>query len=206
MSELNQNGELKRVKLGDLVDIRPGYPFRGRIETTKDGDGYVVHPRNVSPEQLIFSNSGDKPMEMALFQGRKEPEYLNTGDVLFLAKGHRNFAVYVEGVPENTVITPFFFLLRVKEAQNESILPAFLAWQINHSSAQTYFARGGQGTAVRSVTRGQLQDLPVLLPAMEQQKNMVGLVTTAQQEKQVMKSLIENREQQLKAIGQQLLN
>jgi hypothetical protein len=206
MSELNQNSELRRVRLGDLVDIRPGYPFRGRIETSATGDGYVVHPRNVSSEQLMFSNSGKQPMEMAVFQGRKAPDFLQHGDVLFLAKGHRNFAVCVDDVPSNTVITPFFFLLRVNEPQAASVLPAFLAWQMNHGAAEMYFARGGQGTAVRSIIRAQLENLPILLPTVEKQQFMVELVIAAQQEKNIMSKLIENRQQQLKAIGRQLLS
>ena len=85
-------------------------------------------------------------------------------------------------------------------------MPEFLAWQMNHGTAEMYFARGGQGTAVRSITRAQLQDLPILLPTIEKQKTMAGLVTTAQQEKQLMSKLIGNRQQQLKAIGRQLLS
>lgn len=194
----------ERWRLRDLVDIHPGYPFRGKLPLNIDGDARVVQFRHIKPGQPLSDPDGSVLDRVGL-PGRKKPNYLCPGDVLFMAKGPRNYAVTVGEVPENTVCTPNFFHLRLK-AGRHNLLAEFLAWQLNHMDAQKYFAICSQGSVAPSVAKGQLGHLPISVPPMDQQNYMIGLVRAAVQEEEVLSKLIDNRHRMINTVGHQILH
>ncbi len=62
-----------------------------------------------------------------------------------------------------------------------------------------------EGTNQLSIRRGVLEALPIVVPALEQQHRIVALVKDADRERQILETLIQNREQQLDALAFDLL-
>lgn len=193
----------KQVVLNQMATIQPGYPFRGRLTFGEAGDAFVVQFRHI----VVGGRLDDKHgafLDKATLTGRKEPDYLRPGDVLFMAKGTRNDAALVGDLPPNTVCAPNFYRIRLKPEAD--ILPAFLNWQLNHRDAQRYFAMCSQGSAASSITKSKLEALPVIIPPMETQSVMVRLAEAAAHETTKLNQLIENRQRMVVAAGHHILH
>ncbi|MCD6006177.1 restriction endonuclease subunit S [Halomonas sp. IOP_6] len=189
--------------LQSIAAIQPGYPFRGKLELDSQGDAFVVQYRHLIVGEPLNDQQG-KTLDRVTLPGRKRPEYLCSGDILFMAKGTRNGAAVVRQLPHNTVCTPNFYHIRLTSSAC-SVMPEFLAWQLNHVAAQRYFAMCSQGSAAPSITKSQLGNLPIVVPPIEQQALMVKLADAATREQQLLNQLIENRQRMIDAAGHQLL-
>ena len=189
------------TKLCDIADIRPGHPFRGSIEHIKGGAAHVVQVRDtaptgeVSPDAMIRTN----------LSGKKNPDWLQPGDVLFVAKGARHFAALVENLPNQSVCSPHFFLIRVKDEFRTNVTPEFICWQLNLRPAQRYFQVTAEGSLYLSIRRQVLEYTPIRLLPLERQRQLTAIHRCAVKEQNVLQQLIKNRQHQLDAIAQDVL-
>lgn len=194
------------VPLEALAEIKPGYPFRGALKHDPKGSARVVQVRHLDPEHGFGTSCREDAFDRVTLEGKRKPDYLQPGDLLFISRGSRFFAAVVpDEIPAGTVCTPHFFLIRLTEAAWGKLSPEFLAWQINHHDAQAYLARWGQGTVQHSVTKQQLKALPVTIPDLDRQALVVAFHRAALQEATQLQALIDNRAQQMQALGSTVL-
>jgi hypothetical protein len=187
------------VSLKALVEVRAGHPFRGSVPATDDGNARVIQMRDVSAEGTVAWAQ----LPRTDLPPGKATDWLHDGDVLFAARGGRNYAVCLAGVPAHTVCSQYFFVLRCK---SPGLLPEYLAWTINRAPCQRYLASNAEGTDQLSIRRGVLEDMPIALPSLERQRHLVALAAAARQERRCLEALIQNREQQLDALAHELLS
>jgi len=187
-------------RLIELVDIHPGYPFRGKVAEVPGGRARVVQMKDVDKAGYVY---WDKLVRTDL-QGRREPDWLQVDDVLFLLRGNNNYALVLRDAPFPVVASPHFFLLRVKSSV--PLLPGFLAWQLNQRSAQRYFDASAEGSWQRSIRRGILENLSLAIPDVETQKSVVGLADAVRLEVEAHNELIANRKQMLNSVASKILN
>jgi restriction endonuclease S subunit len=185
------------MNIKHLVSLMAGHPFRGSIENSPDGDVAVVQMKDVEPELGINTAN----LYRVHLTGRKKPDYLNSGDILFIGRGNRIFAVLVDRDLANAVAGSHFFVLRVK-SNNQRVRPDYLVWYINHSHAQRYFSQHVAGTALPHINRTTLENLPVILPPLDVQERIVKAHMCRLKEKALLEQLIEKKKQFL----DQLLN
>jgi len=193
---------MKKIKLADLVTISAGHPFRGTITTIPNAKTHVVQVRDIN----AFGEISIKQLITTELTGRKKPDWLKTGDILFIAKGAKHFAVCVDQVPEYTVCSPHFFIARIKPKFSKTICPKFISWQLNQLSAQRYFQITAEGSLYVSIRRQVLEDTPIKLPSFNIQEQLVALHNLGVKEHKVLQQLIENRRQQLNTIALDILN
>jgi len=194
--------ELINTKLCEIADIRPGHPFRGTITPVSSANTYAVQVRDVNN----FGEIENKNLITTELTGRKQPDYLHEGDILFVAKGAKHFATYVQRVPEQSVCSPHFFLVRIQALSAEKVLPEFISWQLNQSSAQRYLKNSAEGSLYVSIRRKILEDTPITVPPLVTQQRIVSLYRAAVSEQKVLQQLIVNRQQQLNVIANDLFN
>jgi hypothetical protein len=186
------------IPLSDLATVQSGYPFRGSIEESADGDVLAVQMKDVDPEHGVRWSGA---MRTAL-AGRKRPDWLKAGDVLFVSKGARFYAVCIDAPPSQAVCSPHFF--HIKVAPWVPLLPAFLAWQINQPPFQRQLAQSAEGSSQLSIRRPVLESLVLNVPSLGDQWRIVALAELARQERHNLNQLIRNRELQLQAIAEDL--
>lgn len=186
-------------QLKDIAIFRAGYPFRGRMPEASDGDAHVIQMKDVNPELGV---AWEKLTRTEL-TGRKQPEWLKPGDILFVARGFRNFALYLDDLPGPTVLSPHFFHITLKPGAG--VLPAFLAWQINQEPAQQQLRASAEGSNLPSIRRAVLEALPVMIPLLEKQEKIVALDRTWRREQAVLRALTKNMKQTMTGLAQQLL-
>lgn len=186
------------LNIGSVVDVKPGYPFRGSIEESTEGNTLAVQMKDVDPEHGV-NWSGVIRTSLV---GRKHPEWLKAGDVLFVSKGARFYAVCLDEPPSAAVCSPHFFLLQV--LPRAELLPAFLAWQINQPPFQRQLQQAAEGSSQLSIRRPVLEALTLSVPSLADQQRIVALADLARRERQTHHQLIHNREQQLQALAEGL--
>ncbi len=83
---------------------------------------------------------------------------LKSGDVLFAAKGTKNFAaVFGENHPPSVASTTFFVLT----IRNPDVLPEYLAWVLNNQATQSFLKRNAIGSSMVSISKEVLSDLQI---------------------------------------------
>lgn len=190
------------TRLGDIADIRSGHPFRGSIEPDVNGDVYVVQVRNTNSTGEIIQ---DEVIKTTL-TSKKQPDWLKSGDILFVAKGAKHYSALVEDLPKQTVCSPHFFLVRIKPALKALVTPEFICWQLNQLPAQRYFQTTAEGSLYLSVRRQILEYVPITMLPIEKQRQLTAMHRCAVKEQKVLQQLIDNRQQQLEAIAISELN
>ena len=184
--------------LGDVASLRAGYSFRSAIPESAEGDVLAVQLRDIRRERLNWSTV----VRTSLAREPGKNEWLSAGDVLFVFRGTRYFAVVLEQVPMRTVASTQFMLVRVKDSS--ALLPGFLAWQLNQAPAQKYFNQAAEGTAQRSLRRAKIEAVTLAVPSVQRQRAIVELVDLARRERDAMDELMRIREQQLSQVAASL--
>jgi len=187
------------LKLIELATISPGHPFRGKIPD-KSGSGIrAVQMKDISVDMGVCWNS---VVETEL-SGKKQPDWLMNGDILFAARGSRNYAVLIDHVTGKAVSAPHFYILRVSE---KILLAEFLVWQLNQRPLQNYFDRAAQGSLTKSIKRVILEGAEISVPSLEKQKQILCLYKTLLQEKYIYAQLSINADKLMNSIANELVD
>jgi len=187
----------EEVKLCDITDIRLGHPFRGTVKQYDNGDVHVVQVRNTEATGEI----NQRWMVETILSTKKQPDWLQNGDVLFVAKGAKHYSVLVDRVLDRTVCSPHFFVVRLKPEFKDLILPAFLCWQLNQQPAQRYFKAKAEGSNYLSIRRQILENVPIKVLSPKKQRQLADMHRCGIKEQKVLQKLIKNRQKQLDAIA-----
>lgn len=186
-------------KLSEITSITVGYPIRGSVSEVRGTGVFVVQLKDVSVEKSIVWHSC---IETEL-TGKKKPDWILPGDILFSSRGRNNHAVLVEQIPDSikVVASPHFFVVRLK---HDSVIPGYLSWLLNQPPCQRHIKRQAEGTLTQSVRRSVVEDIPVTLPSIQNQETIVKLSKSIKQEKKIFKQLIQKGEKTMNAIANDL--
>ena len=187
----------EEVKLCDITDIRLGHPFRGTIKQYENGDVNVVQVRDTEATGEINQYG----VVETILSTKKKPDWLQNGDVLFVAKGAKHYSALVDNIRVRTVCSPHFFVVRLKPEFKDVILPAFLCWQLNQQPAQRYFKATAEGSMYLSIRRQVIENVPIRVLSPQKQRQLAAMHSCGVKEQKVLQKLIENRQQQLDAIA-----
>lgn len=197
----NVSDATEELKLCEIADICLGHPFRGAIKAFANGDAYVIQVRDTEANGEIRLDE----MIKTNFITKKQPDWLQNGDVLFVAKGSKHYSALVEGIQERTLCSPDFFVVRLNSRFKELVLPEFLCWQLNQQPAQRYFKATAEGSLYLSIRRQVLENVPIKILPLEKQRQLSALNHCFVKEQKVLQQLIQNRQHQLEGIAKMVL-
>ncbi len=130
-------------------------------------------------------------------EGISEKHLLKNGDVLFAAKGTKNFAAVFENHSEPAVASTSFFVLR---STDKKVLPDYLAWFLNSHSTQTLLKGQAIGTSIPSISKQVLENLEIAVPSIETQKAILQITKLRNKEKSLKQKIETLREKQIQAM------
>lgn len=133
-------------------------------------------------------------------EGISEKHLLKDGDVLFAAKGTKNFAAVFENHNEPSVASTSFFVIRPSD---KKVLPHYLAWFLNSHTTQTLLKGQAIGTSIPSISKQVLENLEIPVPEIKTQKAIVEISNLRNKEKSLKQKIESLREKQ---IQQQIIN
>lgn len=187
--------------LSEVMTIQAGYPFRGAIRAIPSGNVKAVQAKDISElGELRESN-----LIVTDLTGKRDADYLQQGDMLFIAKGAKHTACYIDKDLNNTTCAPSLFLLRIKPEWKGLINAQYIAWQLNQTPIQNYFKRSAEGSFQISIRKPILAATPIVLPDIATQNTIAKLYAASIKENALLHQLINNRQQQFNAIATDLM-
>lgn len=118
-----------------------------------------------------------------------EKHLLNEGDIIFAAKGSKNFAAKYEGKNGICVASSTFLVIRLLEKFKSQILPEYLVWYINHPKVQEWVKAKARGSSIVSISKTDLQDMEVHIPDAVKQKQIVAIDYLTSRERDLIRQI-----------------
>ena len=191
------------MKLKDVAEIQIGYQHRDKshpITTDSASTHRIIQIKDLDLEERfkneVIERGGSAPYMWPdnLYQvtpaGDAERYLVSQGDVLFLSRGQRTYAVPILQTLENTVASYYFYILRPDAAR---VTPEYLAWFINQPATQACLERLQRGSHIKIIPKSAFAELEVILPPLATQRAIVALERLRQKEASTMSRLVQAR-------------
>lgn len=186
-----------KKKLKDIADIRTGYQFRGKVSASEDANVSVIQIKDVD-EFLVVHTSDLVPVKV----DNPEPYLVSQGDVLFLSRGHRQYATLLTEPVHDTMATGYFFVIRPKAAV---IRPSFLAWTINQPDFQESMRPFVRGSHIPLVSKMDFQNITIQIPPLAVQDRIMTFQSLFERERQLSAAIQVKRQQLVQAVSRNLI-
>ncbi len=165
------------MHLGELAEIRMGYPFRSRLEHDPQGDVAVIQMKDIDDANLLHAEAA---IRVALPKG-KAHHLLRAGDLLFRSRGRSNGTAQVrEGIGQAVLSAPMLLI------RPHTVLPTYLCWYLNAPSTQFHLAMLAEGTSVRMISAEALKALDIPLPSRAVQERIAQAAALVDQEQSLL--------------------
>ena len=182
------------MQLRKIAQIQSGYISRGKIEPREDGTHFLLQARDVDAER--FAYKADSMVRFSPDLSRKD-WVLEPDDVLFMARGTRNYSILIKEIPEQALAAACFFIVRVSSDQ---VLPYYLCWYLNQATVDHYLGRhSGRGVHMPVVRRSVLESIEISIPPLEVQSKIVKMVVLLKKELELTDKLTEKRKELVRA-------
>lgn len=183
-------------EVGKIAEISVGYQPRQGIEPSEEGSWRIVQMKDMDDRrqvqwQTITRFEPDRATKIELSR-------LQSGDVLFVARGHKNWATTVNPPANDILAAYYFFILRVVV---DRITPEYLAWYINQKPAQEFLtSMARRGSHMPIVPKSAFESLPIEIPPLETQRLIVQVDQLHTRELELQHEIAARREKLLSAI------
>lgn len=183
-------------EIGKIAEISVGYQPRQGIEPSEAGSWRIIQMKDIDDRrQVQWQNltrfEPDRPANIELIR-------LQPGDVLFVARGHKNWATAVNPPGSDIIAAYYFFILRVVV---DRITPEYLAWYINQKPAQEFLtSMARRGSHMPVIPKSAFEVLPVEIPPLETQQLVVKIDQLHNRERELQGEISSLREKLLAAL------
>ena len=181
-----------KTLIKDITNIQTG------LFAKPAGIGEVVYLQSKHFDEYGQLHSALQPDLLA--ERISDKHLLKDGDVLFAAKGTKNFAAVFENHNEPSVASTSFFVIRTVD---KKVLPQYLAWFLNNHTTQTLLKGQAIGTSIPSISKQVLENLEITVPNIEIQRAILQITKLRNKEKSLKQRIDTLRE---KLIQQQIIN
>lgn len=176
------------MQLINIAEIQSGYISRGKIEPHDDGSHFLLQAKDVDADNLTYRS--DDIIRFHANLSRKD-WLLESGDVLFMARGVRNYSILLNEVPGNVLAAACFFIIRVS---SKRVLPEYLFWYLNQDPVAHYLQQqSGRGVHMPIVRRSVLENIPIPVPPLDIQDRVAKLNGLMRREAELINKLAEKR-------------
>jgi len=184
-----------KLTLKDITTIQTGI----FAKTVADGEIIYLQARHFEEDgQLRHTLQPDLKPEFI-----SNKHLLKDGDILFAAKGIKNFAALYKNENGAAVASTSFFVIRLQKEFQNKMLTEFLAWLINHPQSQKYLKNKAIGTSMVSISKSVLEELEVFIPTVKTQMTILQINDLRNKEKKLHLQIAMLREQ---LVQQQIIN
>lgn len=164
------------VKIKDIAEIQSGI----YLKVAPNPNVYYLQVNDFDNEGNVLQTT--KPTVVA--DAKNSKHFLKSGDLLFAAKGSKNFCAIIQREYEgNSIASSSFLVLRVNA--NNTVLPEFLRWYLNLSANLQKLSVSAVGTSMPSITKAMLEDVDINIPPSDIQRKIVEVAELQKQENQL---------------------
>jgi hypothetical protein len=174
-------------RLADVAEVRAGYLTKKPVRPRPDGTHHLLQIRDFNGDRSSVAASA---MVRFVPDSLSSVRPLQTGDVVFLARGTRNFAFAATDLPDPSVAASYFFVIH----PGEQMLPGYLAWCLNQPDTLRALARSAtSGAHMPVVRRADIENVQVPVPPIHVQQAIMHLDGLMREEQAMMDELARKR-------------
>lgn len=180
------------LSLKEVAQIQSGYLSRQGVSSNPSGTHRLLQAKDVTPEQGVVLGGAVR------FNPQRNPELykVNQGDILITARGQDHRPCLVTEDLVDALASNVFYIIRIHE---DRVLPAYLAWWLSRPDSQARIGAGSRGTAIGYITRQVIEELPVVVPALEIQAQVANAIELWYRKQSLQVRLDLKREQLIQA-------
>lgn len=198
--------------LDEIAHIRTGFTFREKIEELgkNPGNAYIAQIKDVRRASEATGSFKLIPSQLPRIDWTgKDNAFVKPGTVLLPSRGDKggyflaSYLVEDEASLLPVVVSSQFLLIEPKAG----VLPEFLCWSLNRPAMQHWLSEGigAQGTGIVMLNTKVAKELRLEIPSLAIQQKILHLNQLWEQEQQVTRDLLKNREIMLHSLFQKLL-
>ena len=195
------NAQLTRII--DCADVLPGYALKARAKHEPEGTHQVILGKHLAPfidQGMSYRYLPEHELRITT-KGLLEKYRVRVGDVLFVSRGSRNYAAVVESVPELTVASATFYILR----PHQGFDPVYLAWCLNQAPIQARIAQARTSAGTPIIQRRIFAELTLPIPPLDKQRQLAELGALMMKERALRQALLDQSDRLHRALGEKLL-
>ena len=182
-------GELRMesimYKIKDIAEIQTGI----YTKASPTPDTVYLQVNDFDADGVIY----DTAIPSISTTAKNKGHYLNTGDLLFAAKGTKNFCAIFTGNDKKYVASSSFLVIRI--AKSDIAEPEYINWYLNLPSTITLLSSNAVGTSIPSITKAMLEEVEIPLPPIEMQRTIVDIAKLQKKERQLREVITAKRQQ-----------
>lgn len=186
-----------------------GYLLKNKLKTSLKEIALIqtgVFARPKSSGEVVYLQAKDFDQNGSLtaqlqpglrFSDVSQKHLLKPGDVLFAAKGSKNFAAVYESHNQPAVASTSFFVIRL---HTESVLLGYLAWFLNSAPTLDLLKGKAVGTSIPSISKQVLESVVVPLPPLAKQQTILDISALRKRETSLQMEIETLREKQIQKL------
>jgi type I restriction enzyme S subunit len=192
--------KIKTVPIKDCADVLPGFSIKTSISHDPGGTHQLVlakHLPDIGPYEYKEEH------ELVISPERPSEKYrVSAGDILFMSRGVLNRAILIKSVPENTLASASFYIIR----PGKTVDPGYLAYCLNQELFRNRINEIRTGAGTPLVPRADFSQIQIALPPIEEQKKIARLGNLIIHEKVLMNRMQEKLELKHRLLGKKIFN
>ncbi|HOP47118.1 MAG TPA: restriction endonuclease subunit S [Desulfobacteraceae bacterium] len=192
--------QIKTVPIKACARVLPGFSIKTSISHDPNGTHQIIlarHLPEIGPyeykEEHVLKITPERPPEKYC---------VSAGDILFMSRGSLNRAILLNSVPENTLATASFYIIK----PGAMIAPGYLAYCLNQEPFQNKIAEIRTGAGTPLVPRADFSQIPIILPSLEEQNKIAEIGNLMIHEKILINRMLEKLELKHRLLGKKILN
>lgn len=191
--------QIKRID--QCADVLPGFALKVRAEHEPEGAYFYLMAKDLKNTAYLSFHADNTEVIRISVDKDVGNYYLKKGDVVFISRGARNEAAVIGDIPENTIASSTFYILRPKPEVSSD----YLTWCINQLLNLGRLDQIRTGAATPIIQRHNFKEVSIPVPALEQQQQIAAIAKIMDEEYQVQLHLLENTKTMHRIINKQLL-
>lgn len=184
------------MKLKDLAYISSGI----YSNTIDNGEVFYIQARDFDANRQIAKNL----TPTLSYQRNLEKHFLESGNVLIVAKGSNFLSAVYDGFYPSAVASTVFLVIHL--TKKSLVKPEYLSWYLNQNSTQTLLSTMSRGTSIPAINKKMLMELEIPIPSMQKQNTVLKLAELLEQEKLINQKITILKEQQINQIISNAIN
>lgn len=174
-------------KLIEIATIQTGIYRRPAL----NGDVIYLQAKHFDENGRLKSKEDIQP---CIVQDNSIKQHILTeNDILFAAKGDKNFACVFQKSLGMAIASSTFFIIKVRKTPGAPVVPEYIAWYLNHPRIHLYLKTQAKGSAVQSVSKKTLEELKIAIPGMETQRKILAFNKLVERERELTKQIVEQK-------------
>ncbi|WP_417729498.1 restriction endonuclease subunit S [Roseovarius sp.] len=188
----------KCIKISDRIEVTAGLALRGAAPVSDQGRYRILLPGSVQTGEPI----SEANLPFCSLEDPSPRVLLVPNDLVFWGRGDVRCAVF-DGSPDSVILASPLLRLRRKD---KDLLPEFLALCLASPSIGSQIGRNMRGSGSQFVSKKDLEDVEIMIPPVETQRELVEYADLVQQEAKLSVKLTSLRQAVMNAMLTQTQN